>query len=63
MPKTETKAPEQRTIDVDVQDVDTRGRTLHGYAAVYGAVSGDLGGFRETIAEGAFAGVLGTGHR
>jgi uncharacterized protein len=52
-------APEQRTIDVDVQDVDTRGRTLHGYAAVYGATSGDLGGFRETIARGAFRNVLG----
>jgi len=51
-------APEQRTIDVDVQDVDTRGRTLHGYAAVYGARSADLGGFTESIAPGAFSGVL-----
>lgn len=51
-------APEQRTIDVDVQALDTRGRTLHGYAAVYGAESGDLGGFRERIAPGAFASVL-----
>ena len=33
------KAPEQRTIDVDVESLDTRGRTVHGYAAVYGAVS------------------------
>src|SRR5215207_2951826 len=52
------KAPEQRTIDVDVQDVDTRGRTLHGYAAVYGSVA-DLGDFQETISRGAFANVLG----
>ncbi len=51
-------APEQRTVDVDVQALDTRGRTLHGYAAVYGAVSSDLGGFTETIAPGAFANVL-----
>ncbi len=54
----EHNAPEQRTVDVDVQALDTRGRTLHGYAAVYGAVSSDLGGFTETIAPGAFAAVL-----
>jgi uncharacterized protein len=51
-------APEQRTIDVDVEQLDTRGRTLHGYAAVYNVESGDLGGFREKIAPGAFAPVL-----
>jgi HK97 family phage major capsid protein len=49
---------EQRTIDVDVRDLDTRGRTLHGYASVYGIESNDLGGFREKIAPGAFRDVL-----
>lgn len=52
------KAPEQRTIDVDVESLDTRGRTVTGYAAVYGALSDDLGGFRERIAPGAFSDVL-----
>lgn len=51
-------APETRTIDVDVKDIDTRGRMLVGYAAVYGAQSADLGGFTESIQAGAFAGVM-----
>jgi uncharacterized protein len=48
-------APEQRTIDVDVESLDTRGRTVHGYAALYNTVSEDLGGFREQLAPRAFA--------
>jgi uncharacterized protein len=53
-------APEQRTIDVDVESIDTRGRTAHGYAAMYGVLSDDLGGYKERIAPGAFAQVLPT---
>jgi HK97 family phage major capsid protein/HK97 family phage prohead protease len=49
---------EQRTVDVDVTDLDTRGRTVVGYAAVYGSRSADLGGFTEQIAPGAFRDVL-----
>jgi len=52
------RAPEQRTIDVDVTGLDARGNTVHGFAAVYGAESHDLGGYTETIAPGAFAGVM-----
>jgi uncharacterized protein len=34
-------------------------KTIYGYAAVYGKLSEDLGGFREMIRAGAFDGVLG----
>jgi Escherichia/Staphylococcus phage prohead protease len=53
------KAPESRTVDVDVGSLDTRGNTVVGYASVYGIPSGDLGGYTEVIAPGAFAGVVG----
>lgn len=56
------KGPEERTIDVDVEALDTRGRTVVGYAAVYGVPSeplAQLDGAREQIAPGAFDGVLG----
>ncbi len=55
------RGPEERTIDVDVQDIDTRGRTVVGYAAVYGVPSeplAQLDGAREQIAAGAFKDVM-----
>lgn len=49
---------EQRTVTVDVPDVQADGRTLRGHAALYGVESRDLGGFVERIEPGAFADVL-----
>ena len=50
--------PEQRTATIAVEDVRAEGKTLHGFAALYGVESRDLGGFTETIAPGAFDQVL-----
>jgi len=52
-----SKVAETRTIDVDVKDVQARGKTVHGYAAVYGAEA-RIGDTIETIAPGAFGPVL-----
>lgn len=55
---TEIKAPEQRTATVDVAEMQTEGKKLTGYAALYGVESRDLGGFTEVISPGAFRDVL-----
>lgn len=52
-----SEVAETRTIDVDVKDVEARGKTVHGYAAVYGAEA-RIGDTIETIAPGAFGPVL-----
>lgn len=52
--------PEQRTVRVDVDQVAAPGRTLVGHAAVFGAVSADLGGWDERVEPGAFTAVLAT---
>jgi HK97 family phage major capsid protein/HK97 family phage prohead protease len=50
--------PEQRTITADVEGMRTDGKTLRGFACLYGVESRDLGGFTETITAGAFSDVL-----
>jgi len=57
-------ATEQRTVTADLRDVRTEGRTLHGFAALYGVESRpiedrQLGRFTEVIQAGAFRDVLG----
>jgi uncharacterized protein len=50
---------EQRTATVEVEEVKAEGRTLHGFAALYGVESRKLeGGFTEVIQPGAFSAVL-----
>ncbi len=55
-----TNETERRCITVDLRAaMDGNGRTLEGYAVVFGAMSEDLGGFREVIEPGAFSEALG----
>jgi len=46
--------------EIEVRGDDGKELRVTGYAAKYGVVSHNLGGFRETIAQGAFDRILGT---
>lgn len=63
MPELLDTETEQRTITADVRDMSAEGRTLRGYACLYGVESRPIesrkhGRFTETIQPGAFADVL-----
>jgi HK97 family phage prohead protease len=49
---------EQRTVTADVKEMRAEGKTLRGFAALYGTESRDLGGYTEMIQRGAFTGAL-----
>lgn len=43
---------------LSMNKTEQAGKTLHGYAAVFNSLSGDLGGFKERISPGAFTSSL-----
>lgn len=45
---------ERRWLTAELRAADDAPRRLEGYAAIFNSASGDLGGFREMIAPGAF---------
>ena len=45
---------ERRWLTAELRAADDTPRRLEGYAAIFNSASGDLGGFREMIAPGAF---------
>ncbi|HEB78190.1 MAG TPA: HK97 family phage prohead protease, partial [Methylothermaceae bacterium] len=58
MSKDNKKTRETRLFPIKLETRDDGTRTMTGYAAVFNSLSEDLGGFREQVAHGAFAGVL-----